>query len=281
MADAVPATPPVHLRFKRRLRPGAVFRELWGSRELVRAVAERDIRARYKQSVLGAGWAVLTPFALMVVFSLVFDRIAKVDTGNVPYPLFSYLGLLPWTFFSKSLSTGGMSLIQNKALLNKVYCPREVFPLAGMATAAVDTVIATSMLGLLFVITGFTPRVEALWAPVLLLIQVMFTCGVTLLFSGVVVYFRDLSNAMSIILQLGLFATPVGYGMEQVPASLRGLYSVLNPLAPVIDGYRRTVLHGLAPNWELVGLGAASAAAVLVIGYVTFKRLETGFADVA
>lgn len=274
--------PPPELRFRRGIRPVRSLKELWRSRELVQSLTEREIRVRYKQAVLGFSWAVVTPFALMVVFTLFVNRVADIDIPNgAPYPLFAYLGLLPWTFFSISLLQGGQSLVLNTALLNKVYCPREVFPLASVGVAAVDTTIALLVLGVLFVVFGFVPETTSVWAPLLLLIQVAFTLGVTLFVAAIMVYLRDLRHGLPIILQVGLFATPVAYGLDVVPASLQTLYAVLNPLAPVIDGYRRTVLYGLPPDWSLVGPAAASATVVLVGAYLLFKRLETGFADVA
>ena len=158
-----------------------------GGRELVRTLAERDLRVRYKQAVLGFAWTLLTPFALMVVFTIFFQRVANVDTGGVPYPLFAYLGLLPWTFFSTSVSNGGQSLIVNSQLINKVYCPREVFPLASSVVAAVDTCISVLMLCLLFVVTGFMPKATSVWLPAMLVVQVAFTFGLTRLTSAVVV----------------------------------------------------------------------------------------------
>ncbi len=273
--------PPRELLYRRRVGLVAAARELWASRELVWTLAERDYLARYKQAVLGFGWALFTPVALMVVFTVFFRRVADVDTGGAPYPLFSYLGLLPWTFFSTSISQGGLSLITNKMLLNKVYCPREVFPVSSVVVAGIDTAIALLALGALFVIYGFVPRLTSVWVPVLLLIQVTFTTSVALISSAVVVHLRDIRHALPILLQLGLFATPVAYGIDTIPAHLRGLYSVLNPLAPVIDGYRRTVLLGQQPAWDLVGLGGASSVVLLLVGYRLFKRLETGLADVA
>ena len=153
--------PPPDLRFRRRVRLLGSLRELWRARELVFSLAERDLRARYKQAVLGFSWAVVTPLLLMVAFSLVFPRVAKVDTGGVPYPLFSYLGLVPWAFFSTSVSQGGTNIINNAGLLNKVYCPREVFPIASVAVAAVDGLIATLVLGVLFVVFSFVPQPES------------------------------------------------------------------------------------------------------------------------
>jgi ABC-type polysaccharide/polyol phosphate export permease len=273
--------PPPEILFRLKVRLVPAIREVWRRRELVRTLAERDLRVRYKQAFLGIAWSILTPLALMIVFTVFFQRVAKVDTGGAPYALFAYLGLLPWTFFSTSVSQGGQSLVLNNQLVNKVYCPREVFPLASMAVAAIDTILATLVLGLLFVITGFAPQPTAVWVPVLLAVQVAFTFGVTLVMSAVLVFLRDLRHVLPIILQLGLFATPVAYGMDVVAPSLRMLYSTLNPLAPVIDGYRRTVLLGLPPDWGLLGPGAATSVLLLGVGYVVFKRLEPGFADYA
>ncbi|HYY78851.1 MAG TPA: ABC transporter permease [Actinomycetes bacterium] len=284
MSEASPrvaAAPPSDILFRLKVRLVPAIREVWRRRELVRTLAERDLRVRYKQAVLGFAWSLLTPLALMLVFTVFFQRVAKVDTGGAPYALFAYLGLLPWTFFSTSVNLGGQSLVTNNQLVNKVYCPREVFPLASVVVAATDTVMATLVLGLLFVITGFAPRATTVWVPLLLAVQVAFTFGVTLVMSAVLVFLRDLRHLLPIILQLGLFATPVAYGMNVVSPSLQILYCTLNPLAPVIDGYRRTILQGLPPDWHLLGPGAATAAVVLSVGYVVFKRLEPGFADYA
>lgn len=277
----LPAEPPAELRFQRRVHFGAAIRELWRSRELVRTLVERELRARYKQTVLGFSWAILIPVVYMLVFTLFFQRVADIGTEGVPYALFTYVGLLPWTFFSNSVSLGGMSILANLSLLNKVYCPREVFPLASTGVAGVDTTIATSVLVVLFFLNTFMPKGTVVWVPVLLAVQLAFTFGVVLLLSSLIVYLRDLRHLLSIGLQIGLFATPVAYGLEQIPSGFRPIYSLLNPLAPVIDGYRRTVLLGHPPDWGLLGLGAITATVLLVGGYLTFKRLETRFADVA
>jgi ABC-type polysaccharide/polyol phosphate export permease len=273
--------PPPELRFRRRVRPISAVGELWRSREVLRALAERDLRARYKQAVLGVGWAVLTPLLLMVVFSVVFTKVAKVDTGGVPYPLFSYVALLPWTFFGTSVSQGASSLIANTNLLNKVYLPREVFPIAVMVVAGVDMLVSSGVLALLFGVFTFPPKPTTVLAPLLLLIQVAFTLGVTLVLSAVVVYLRDVRHALPILLQLGLFATPVAYGLDVIPEQWQPLYVAVNPLGAVIEGYRDTILRGTAPDWGLTGIAALSATLVLVLGYLCFKRLETGMADVA
>jgi ABC-2 type transport system permease protein/lipopolysaccharide transport system permease protein len=280
LSTAAPA-PPLELRFRRRIRFGDAVREVWRARELVRSLVERELRAYYTRATLGFAWAIITPVTFMLVFMLFVPRFGRVDTGGTPYPLFLYLGLLPWTFFSGSVSRAGLSLIQNAPLLNRMYCPREIFPLAGMIVVAVETLIATLVLIILFLITGFAPRATTVWLPVLLLVQVVFTLGVTLLISAVVVYYRDLRHALPLLLQFGLLATPVAYGLAAVPERYRSLYVALNPLASVIDGYRRTILLGYAPERLPLLVGAASSALLLAGAYVLFKHLETGFADVA
>ncbi len=277
----IPDAPPSDILYRRRIRLRPALTELWRHREIVRTLAERDFRARYKQALLGASWAIVTPVVLMLVFTLVFKRVAKIDTDPVPYALYAYLGLLPWTFFSSSLNLGGMSLFSNNALLSKLYCPREVFPLAGLAVSALDAVIATSVLGVLFAAYGYAPRATSYWVPLLLAVQLAFTTGVTLVVSGVFVYFRDLRQALPMILQLGLLATPVAWPIETIPDGARIAYSIVNPLGPIIDGYRRAVLYGSAPQWSLVVPAAAVALVWLVAGYLLLKRLETRLADVA
>lgn len=281
MKPSVPPGPPPELRFRPRTNLAGAVRGVWRARQLVRTLAERELRARYKQAVLGFAWAIVTPVALMVAFSLFLNRFADVPTRGVPYPLFAYVGLLPWTFFSAALSNGGGSLLANSSLLNKVYCPREVFPLAGVVVAGVDGATALLALVGLFLLFGVGPTAEAVWVPVLLAVQVAFTVGITLVFSVSIVYLRDVRHVLALVLQFGLFATPVAYGMEAVPERLRLVYSAVNPLAPVIDGYRRTILFGQAPRWDLLAAGSLTAVVVLVGGYAYFKRLEGGLADVA
>ena len=250
---------------------------------MIRTLAERDLRVRYKQAVLGFLWAILMPFVLMVVFSVFFQRIAHVDTGGAPYPLFAYLGLIPWGFFSSGVSSGGMSILSNGALLNKVYCPREVFPIASIGSdggrhGGVDSSCSSCCSSST---RSGSHRARCCGSPPLLFVLVAFTLGVTLLTAGVVVYFRDLRQVIPVMLQFGLFATPVAYGMEFIPERFWTIYSILNPLAPVIVGLRNALLYHRGPDLTLLIPGALSATVWLVVGYVVFKRLETRFADVA
>ena len=238
---AVAEGPPPELVFKRRLRPAQTARDLWAARELVRALAERDLRARYKQAVLGFAWAVLTPLALCGIFTLVFQRAVKIDTGGISYPLFAYVGLIVWQFFSNTMNQGALSLANNLSLLNKVYCPREVFPLATMIVASVDMLIGVGVLGLLFLATWTAPAATSLWVLPLLVIQFAFTYGVALILSVAVVYLRDVRHLLPIITQMGVFATPVAYPLARIPGRLQELYCGINPLGAVIEGYRREI----------------------------------------
>jgi ABC-type polysaccharide/polyol phosphate export permease len=269
--------------FTRRVRLAPALRELSAYRALIWALAERDLRVRYKQAIFGMAWAVFTPIVLMLAFTLVFTKFGHVQTKGIPYPLFAYVGLIPWSFFSGAALAGGMSLSSNLALLNKLYCPREVFPLGVIAVGAVDAVVATLVLVVLFPIEGASPTWHALYAPIMILILLAFTIGVTLAISATVVYMRDLRIALPLVIQLALFVTPVAYGAGTVAGSGAGLiaYSALNPLVPVIDGLRRTVLLGQAPDWTSEIVGASSALIVLAAGFWLFKRLEMGLADFA
>ena len=279
--QVVPTRPPVGTIFKRRVSPGPMLREFWVSRRMLVTLTERELRARYKQAGLGFGWAVLTPLALMFVFTVFFDRVARVDTGDIPYPLFAYVGLLPWTFFSQSLSLGGPSLHYSSDLLNKVYCPREMFPLAGVGVAGIQALFAVPALGVLFALNSWTLSDTVVWVPVLLAVQIAFTAGVTMALAVTIVYIRDVLHTLPVVLQLGLFATPVAYGVESVPDRFTHLWTVINPLVGIIDGYRRSVLAGEAPAGDLLVLSAAASAVWLVGGFLLLKKLEPGIADVA
>jgi ABC-type polysaccharide/polyol phosphate export permease len=259
----------------------AATRDLWSSWAFIRALAEREIRARYKQAYLGIAWAIVTPLVLMIVFSLVVGRVADIDTSGVPYPLFTYVALVPWAFFTNSMNKGGTSIVVNKEIMRKVPIPRETFPMSSVVVAAFDALVATALLGVLFLFFGFPPKATSWMVPLILLVLLLFTVGVTLLTSAVIVYLRDLRHALPIIVQVGLFATPIAYSMEQIPERFQALYSILNPLGPVMDALRSTILFGEMPQWDLFGLGAASSLVIFAVSLVVFRRLEFGFADVA
>jgi len=279
--DTATLGPPEELRFRRRLGVVGAVKELVGARALVATLTERQFRIRYKQASLGVAWALLTPALYLVAFTLVFQRATDVDTGGADYAVYAYLGLVPWTFFSTAVTNGALSLVGNVSLLNKVYCPREVFPLSAVGAAAIDAAIASGLLVVLFFIRGVTPEPSSWWVIPLLGLAAVFTCEVVLIISILTVYFRDARHLLPVLLQVGLFATPVAYGLGEIPSSWRPLYVAINPLGVVIDGMRRAVLDGRAPDLELLALGSGTAGAGLVIAYVLFKRFELGIADVA
>ncbi len=280
--SAVADGPPSDILYHHRVRFFAGMRELWGARELVGTLTERSLRSRYKQTFLGFAWSLITPVTLMVVFTVFLRRVAKIDTGGIPYPIFSYVGLLPWSFFSSAVSSSSTVILANNSLLNKIYCPREVFPISAITAAMVDTACAMVALFVLFILNGYTPTGGVVWAPLLTIILVVFTLGVCLFLAGVTVYLRDLRYGVSIILQLGLFATPVAYSLYAVvPGPWRGVYAAFNPLGPVIEGYRDTALLGHQPDFHLLGIAALSSIVWAIGGWITFKKVEPGFSDVA
>jgi ABC-2 type transport system permease protein/lipopolysaccharide transport system permease protein len=275
------AGPAPELRFRRRLSYRKAFGELWQSRELARTLVERDLRVRYKQTVLGFGWSVVGPVSFMLVFSLFFSRAGHINTGGVPYPLFSYVALVPWSFFSEAVTVGSISLITNVTLLNKIYCPREVFPIAATVASAFDALVSTSVLLVLFAIYRFPPKLTTLWVPLLIVVLVICTLGITLFAASVLIYLRDVRYVVPLAVQVGMFVTPVAYALSVIPAHLQPLYAIVNPLGPIIEDFRRTVLNGYAPQWGLLGLATLASVAWLFGGYAVFKRLEIGFADIA
>jgi ABC-type polysaccharide/polyol phosphate export permease len=281
VSGSIPDSPPAELRYRREISIAESVRELWRAHEFIRALFERQLRARYKQAFLGFAWAIIPPFVFMVVLTTFVQHAMKIPTGGVPYPLFSYVALVPWNFFSSAFSGGASSIVGNLDVMNKMYVPREVFPISTILSAAVDALISLVGLVFLFVIYSFAPKATSVWVPLLLVIQLAFTLGIVFIMSSLVVYLRDLRYAMALIIQLGLFATPILYGMNRIPESLRLIYSCINPLAPVIDGYRRVVIYGQDPAWDLLLPAAAMSFAVLVWGFKLFKRLETGFSDIA
>jgi lipopolysaccharide transport system permease protein len=247
--------------------------------ELLWMLTQREIKVRYKQTLLGTLWAILQPFSLMLVLTLFFSLFIGIDSGNIPYPLFSYTGLVPWTFLVTAISFSTPSLISHAQIITKVYFPRELVPLACVLAALVDYFIAAGVLGAMLVFYGIVPTWNALYAVPLLAIQISLTTALALLLSSIAVVYRDVRFTVPLILQLWMFATPILYPVTSVPEHLRGLYLGLNPMAVVVDGYRRSVVQGQPP--ELLYLVSAGLISVVLlwVAYRAFKRLERVFAD--
>lgn len=255
------------------------LRELVSYRELVLSFARRDIRARYKQTALGIAWAVLQPFSLMVIFTLVFSKLARVPSDGIPYPVFVYSALIFWAFFATSVTQGTIAMVANASLVRKIYFPRETLLLGVLVASALDLSIASVIFGGMLLYYQVPLTWAMLWIVPLFTLQVLLTLGVICLTSAVHVYFRDIGHAIPLVVQLWMFATPVAYPLSLVPGWLLPLY-LLNPMAPIIEGYRQAVLRGLPPNLGHLGVGLAIAALLVVLAYAGFKRAERTFADV-
>lgn len=255
------------------------LRELYQYRGMLSVWVLRDIRVRYKQSFLGAAWAILQPLSLMVIFTIVFSRLARLPTDGVPYPLFSYAALLPWTFFSNSISFGTGSLVNNLNLVTKSYFPREILPLGSIGASFVDYLIASTIFLAMLLWYGVPLTGAILWLPLLVALQIVLTLGIVLVGAALNVFYRDIRFIVPLGIQLWLYASPVIYPITLVPERYRALY-MLNPMAGLIHSYRRIFLNGEPPSWEYLGISALSALVLVLGGYWLFKRLELSFADI-
>ncbi len=266
------------------IQPKKIFhlsdlKELWQYRELLYFFAWRDLKVRYKQTAIGAGWAIFQPLITMIVFSIFFGGLAKMPSDNVPYPIFVYVGLLFWQFFSSALSDTSNSLISNQSIITKVYFPRLILPVSSVITKFVDFLIAAVILiGLMFYY-GYTPNLLGLMIlPLLLIITFMAAVGGGLFLAAINVKYRDVRYALPFFIQLLLFVTPVIY-----PASIAGKYSILlamNPMMGVIQNARAALLGTAPMNWLLLCISFFACLVLLLIGIVTFKKIERYFADI-
>jgi lipopolysaccharide transport system permease protein len=255
------------------------FKELYSHRELLLAWTSRTLRARYQQSILGGLWAIVQPVASVAVFTVIFTRFIPVDTGGVPYIVFSYVAMVPWTLFSTSLADMTDSLVGNMGLITKINFPREILPIAALFARLVDFAIAGSLLLLLMLAYQMPLYVAGL--PVLaaiLAVQLCLALGLGLAGAAMNVFFRDVKHLLALGLQVWLYATPIIYPVSAVPESLRTLY-FLNPMAGVVESYRAVLLRGELPGPYLL-ISAAVSLIVLVAGYWFFRRIEYQFADV-
>jgi len=249
-------------------------------RELLWALTVREVKVRYSQTFLGVIWAVAQPISLMLAFWLFFGHLAKVPSDGLPYPLFYYAALLPWTFFTTSLAFGVPSLVTNTTLLTRIYFPRELLPVANVFSASVDLAAATLVYVGLMVVYRVPPGTAFLHLPLVLAVQMLFTIGVTLGLAALNVSYRDVRYALPLVNQLWLYATPVIYPLSVVPPRIRGVYLAVNPMAAIIESYRRILVRGEPPEWGMFFTAAASAVAFAAAGYVYFKRAERHFSDV-
>jgi len=252
--------------------------DLWAYRELLYFLTWRDVKVRYKQTLMGAAWVVIQPLATMLIATLVFNKFARLDSGPVPYPLFAYAGLLVWTFFSSGVTNGTYSLVSNSNLVTKVYFPRAFIPAAAVAAGVVDLGIAALLLVGLALYYGVEPSAGLLLAPLFVGLAALLALGAGMLVSALTVKYRDLRHALPFTMQFWMLASPVIYPTSIVPAEWRWLLYV-NPLVGVLEGFRAALVGAPVP-WPHVAVSAAVAVVLLLLAYYVFRRLEDTFADV-
>jgi lipopolysaccharide transport system permease protein len=285
------------------------LRELWQYREMMVFLIWRDIRVRYRQTILGALWAVIQPFITMIVFTFVFGRIAKMPSDGIPYPLFSYVGLLPWNFFSTGLSKASTSLVSNSSLIRKIYFPRLVLPITAIVSGITDFLLSLAMLVILYVYyaatvptllpTGLYPvaggslvtdlfassaayfhiTLNILWVPVLLLLAFLSSLAVSLWLAALNASFRDIGYALGFVTRMLLYLTPVIYPISALPSELR-LIAALNPITGVVEGFRWAMLGAQTAPGPYMIVATAVTLVLLVTGAFYFRRIERTFADI-
>ncbi|HXM62370.1 MAG TPA: ABC transporter permease [Terriglobales bacterium] len=253
--------------------------EFWQYRELLYFFAWRDIKVRYRQAAFGAAWAVIQPLLNMIIFTLLFGRVAHFQSGNIPYPIFVYCALLPWTYISGVLGVASMSLVNNDPLLTKVYFPRALLPAGSVLAGLLDFVIGSFLLvGLMFYY-----HVQAGWSlllsPLVILLMVLLTMGVSMVTAALNVRYRDVRYALPFLIQVGLYATPIVYPATMIPKRFQPILA-LNPCWGIVDGLRACLFPGQPFNFKLMGTSVAVAILVFVLGAFYFHRAEKSFADV-
>src|SRR6266498_3988930 len=253
--------------------------ELWEYRELLYFLTWRDIKVRYKQTVLGAAWAIIQPVFMMLVFTLFFGRLAKVPSDGIPCPIFTFCALLPWQLFAHALTESSNSLIANERLITKVYFPRLVVPIAAVLGGLVDFAIAFLILLMMMFYYGIFPSWTIITLPAFLLLAIMTALSVGLWLSALNVQYRDVRYTINFLIQFCLFATPVAYSSSIVPERWRPVYG-LNPMAGVVDGFRWALLGRSNPPGALVGVSVFVVVILLVGGLYYFRRMEQEFADI-
>jgi len=254
--------------------------ELIRYRDLFYFLVARDVKVLYKQTILGFGWAILRPFFSMIVFSIVFGRLAKMPSDGIPYPLFSYVALVPWTYFQTALNMSTNSMITNSRIISKVYFPRVLIPLTPVVSGMVDFFIAMSIVALMMIYYSVTPDIHLLFLPVLVIVMMLTAAATGLWFSVLGVQYRDVKYAIQFLIQILMYAAPVVWPATLIPAKYR-LYYGLYPMVGVIEGFRSALLGKNPMPWDLIVVGMISAVFLFVTGLCYFRRSERILADVA
>ncbi len=258
---------------------GVGFSELWRYRELFWFLALRDILVRYKQAVIGIVWSVLQPLLTMIVFSIIFGRLAKLPSDGVPYPILIFTALLPWQFFAQSMSSSSQSIVGSASIISKVYFPRLIIPTSAVISGIIDFCISFVILIGMMVWYKIVPTANIIYLPLFLLLAFVAALGVGLWLSALNVEFRDVFYVVPFLAQAGQYISPVAYSSSIIPEKWKLLYS-LNPMAGVIDGFRWCILGTATPNWTSIILSAVSVLVIFVGGLLYFRKMERTFADV-
>lgn len=266
-----------------RIEPSKGFvplklKELWEFRELLYFLIWRDIKVRYKQTALGVLWAIIQPLMTMIVFSIFFGKLAKLSSDGVPYPIFSFAALVPWTLFAGGLSQASGSLVGSSNLIKKVYFPRLIIPTAAVLAGVVDFLVAFGMLLLLMLGYGIMPTINIIWLPALLLLTVVTSLGISLWLSALNVEYRDVKYVIPFLTQFWLFATPIAYSSSLLSEPWRTIYGI-NPMVGVVEGFRWALLGTDTQPGAMIFVSALAAVFLLVSGAYYFRRMEKTFAD--
>ncbi|MGR3173291.1 MAG: ABC transporter permease [Candidatus Scalindua sp.] len=260
--------------------PTLEIMELWIYRDLLFFLVWRDIKVLYKQTVVGIGWAILKPLFTMIVFSVVFGRLAKVPSDGIPYPIFVFVALVPWNYFSTSLNASGMSLVSNTNLITKVYLPRLILPIVPVLSNLLNYGIALVFLFGMMIYYGIYPGWNIIFFPLLVMIMTLTVIGSGMWLSALGIQYRDVNHAMQFIVMMLMYAAPVVYPSSLIPEEYRLLYGVF-PMAGVIEGFRASLLSTGPMPWDLLAIGAFVAIFTVVTGILFFNHMEKNFADVA
>lgn len=256
------------------------WQELYQYKDLFYFLVLRDIKILYKQTILGFTWAIIRPLVSMIIFSLVFGKLAKMPSDGVPYPLFSFAALVPWTYFSSAMVDSSNSLIANTNMLTKIYFPRLVIPMTPVLAKLIDFAIAFMILCLMIAWYGFTPTLHVIIIPLLVLLMILTSAGIGMWLSAMSIQFRDVRHAIPFVTQILMYVAPVVWPASLIPSQYRLLYG-LYPMAAVIEGFRSALLGATPMPWDLIVTGTLSAIVIAITGAFYFRRTERFFADLA
>ena len=254
--------------------------EVWEYKDLLYFLTIRGIKAKYAQSVLGVGWAIIQPLFQTLVFTVIFGNLAKMGSDGVPYVLFSFTAMVPWNYFSNILTNSSSSLVQNRDMLSKVYFPRLVLPISSVLSGLLDFLIAFLVLVGLLIYYQMVPNLNIIYFPLLLLILIMTSLGIGMILSAMAVQYRDVQYAMSFLVRILLYSVPVVYSINIIPDQYLYWYA-LNPMVGVIEGMRAALLSTRTMPWDLIGIGSVVSLVLFIFGAFYFKRMEKTFADIA